>query len=150
MPQALLFGRAPAGQNATGDSDWQNYYNYIHGQQEAVLQPALERLVHYVMIAKDGPFAGKELKDWKIEFTPLKELTEKEWAEIRKTNAETDEINVRTGIIHQNEARSRYEGSYSMEITLDTKYDDEATRPIKEPAATKEKKPKKKEVPVAA
>lgn len=34
IPQTILFGRSPAGMNATGDSDLENYYNMVENIQK--------------------------------------------------------------------------------------------------------------------
>lgn len=34
IPQTILFGRSPAGMNATGESDFENYYNFIERIQK--------------------------------------------------------------------------------------------------------------------
>lgn len=49
-----LFGRAPAGMNATGESDLQNYYDYVDTLRESVLAPILRRLLP-VRLAFPGP-----------------------------------------------------------------------------------------------
>ena len=38
-PMTKLFGRSPAGMNATGQSDLQNYYDYVDSQREASCAP---------------------------------------------------------------------------------------------------------------
>ena len=45
IPVTKLFGRSPAGLNATGESDLQNYYDYIDTKRESDLRPILERLL---------------------------------------------------------------------------------------------------------
>ena len=35
-PMTKLFGRSPSGLNATGESDLQNYYDYVDSQREAI------------------------------------------------------------------------------------------------------------------
>jgi hypothetical protein len=45
IPATKLFGRAPEGFQATGESDLRNYYEMISGLQERLLRPALERLL---------------------------------------------------------------------------------------------------------
>ncbi len=131
MPQALLFGRSPAGQNATGDSDWQNYYNHIHHLQKSVLRPIDERLVRYIMLAKDGPFKGQPLKDWKIEYLPLKELTEAEAADIKDVEAKTVDRLVRAGVLHHKVAAKVMFGSdrYSTDFKMEPKEIEELKEP---------------------
>ena len=45
IPVTKLFGRSPAGMNATGEADLQNYYDSIDQKQEAQMRPALEKLL---------------------------------------------------------------------------------------------------------
>ena len=45
IPATLLFGRSPAGMDATGESDLQNYYDMIGQKQETYLRPILEKLL---------------------------------------------------------------------------------------------------------
>jgi len=121
IPVTLLMGQAPAGLNATGDSDIRNWYDKIASQQESWLRPVIERLVYLVMISKQGPTRGKEIQDWAVQFEPLWQLTEKETAELRKLVADTDQIYVNTGVLDPIEvAESRFGGeTYSMETGLD-------------------------------
>lgn len=48
IPVTKLFGRSPAGMNATGESDAQNYNDYLDSVRESQLRPALETLVPLV------------------------------------------------------------------------------------------------------
>lgn len=61
-------------------------------------------------------------KTWSIGWLPLRQLTEKEEADLRKTTAETDEINVRSGVLSPDEARQSHFGgdAFSQEIQLNT------------------------------
>ena len=60
VPASLLFGRNPAGMNATGESEFRAFYDAIKQEQETKLRGVLEKLVRYIMISKDGPFGGVE------------------------------------------------------------------------------------------
>jgi hypothetical protein len=61
MPVTLLMGQAPAGLNATGDSDIRWFYDHIsHKQEEEVIPPA-ERLVRMLFAAEGG--GAEELVD---------------------------------------------------------------------------------------
>lgn len=54
MPVTKLFGRSPAGMNATGESDLQNYYDSIEQKQEAFLRPAIEKLLPVIAMSEWG------------------------------------------------------------------------------------------------
>ena len=85
IPITKLFGRSPAGLNATGDSDMRNYYNYVDGLRERVLRPILERLIPVFAMSTWGDIP----EDIDIQFPPLETPDPNELATIAKTKAET-------------------------------------------------------------
>ena len=54
IPVTLLFGRSPAGMDATGESDLQNYYDMIGQKQETYLRPILEKLLPVEFMSEFG------------------------------------------------------------------------------------------------
>ena len=54
IPAVKLFGRSPAGMNATGESDLKNYYESIAQLQERLLRPALENLLPVLALSAWG------------------------------------------------------------------------------------------------
>lgn len=54
MPVTKLFGRSPAGMNATGESDMQNYYDSIEEKQESYLRPIIDRLLPILLMSEFG------------------------------------------------------------------------------------------------
>ena len=84
-PVTKLFGRSPAGLNATGESDMQNYYDYIDGLREADLRGIIERLLPVMALSAWGVIPD----DLEIDFPPMQTPKSGEIAEIaeRKTNA---------------------------------------------------------------
>jgi len=121
VPASLLFGRNPAGMNATGESEFRAFYDAIKQEQETKLRGVLEKLVRYIMISKDGPFGGVEPDYWSLQFLPLWQNTEEQDALTRRTVAETDAIYVDRGVLTPDEvAISRFGGNkYSMNTELD-------------------------------
>lgn len=85
IPVTKLFGRAPAGLNATGESDLQNYYDYVDTLRESKLRPILEKLLPIIAMSVWGGVP----EDMDIQFPPLWTPTAKEVAEIAKAKAET-------------------------------------------------------------
>lgn len=85
IPMTKLFGRAPSGMNATGQSDLQNYYDFIDTLRESKLRPVLERIMPIMCMSAFG--AVPEGSD--IVFPPLWSPSAKETAEIaeKKVNA---------------------------------------------------------------
>lgn len=84
-PVTKLFGRSPAGMNATGESDMQNYYDYIDGLRETELRAIIERLLPVMALSAWGQLPER----LEIAFPPMRTPDAKEIAEIaeRKTNA---------------------------------------------------------------
>lgn len=121
IPVTLLFGRSPAGMNATGESDIRLFYDHIAARQETQTRPRLEYLIEVMLNARLGPTGGVEPETWSFTFNPLYQESSKEKAETRKLVAQSDKIYVNLGVVTQDEvASSRYGGdSYSSETILD-------------------------------
>ncbi len=112
MPVTILMGRSPAGQNATGDSDFQHWYDSISTEQTNELTPKLHRV--YRILSRGA------LKDAKIEWCPLSTPTDKERADIAKTKAETDKIYFDMGSLFAEEVSlARFGKSTNGEIVID-------------------------------
>lgn len=120
MPIVILMGRSPGGMSSTGDADIRLYYDSIASEQNATMRKQMLILSRYVMLSKEGPFKGIELEDWTIEFNPLWQPTEKEAAETRKIQADTDAIYLQWNVLGDNEIRqSRFGGdTYSADTLL--------------------------------
>jgi hypothetical protein len=99
IPATKLLGMAPAGLNATGESDIRNWYDDLSAEQEAILSPVYERLCYLVFISKAGGFKGKEPEGWTIKWNPLYELTAKEQAELYKATADGDAAYIGAGVL---------------------------------------------------
>ena len=84
-PMTKLFGRSPAGMNATGESDLRNYYDYVDTLRENKLRPALEKLLPIMALSAWGAVpSGLE-----IIFPPLWTPSAKETADIAKAKSES-------------------------------------------------------------
>ena len=88
IPMTKLFGRSPAGMNATGESDLTNYYDYIDTLRESKLRPILQQLLPVLAMSAWGEVP----EGLEISFPPLWKPKAKEMAEIveRKTTAIRD------------------------------------------------------------
>ena len=51
IPQTILFGRSPAGMNATGDADLENWYNYLERIQKRMVKKNLRYLLSVIFQA---------------------------------------------------------------------------------------------------
>lgn len=83
-PMTKLFGRSPAGMNATGESDLKNYYDYVDSQRETKLRPALQKLLPIMAMSAWG-FVPDDLD---FTFPPLWTPTATETAEIALKKAQ--------------------------------------------------------------
>lgn len=102
IPVTRLLGQSPAGMSATGESDMNNYYDRVSSIQSLEMTPALYRLDECLIRSALGSRPPEIFYEW----SPLKQMTEKEQAEIGKMNAETAEILGRTGIFTSEELRT--------------------------------------------
>lgn len=147
IPVTLLMGQSPAGLNATGDSDIRNWYDKIAGEQEDKLAPMLEKLTRYMFLSKEL-FSGGEPEGWSIEFKPLWQLSEKEIADARYVQAQSDNLYITNGTLTPEEvAINRFGGdAYSYETVLQT----ERVVPTAEEQAEAEEEARQAEVELAA
>lgn len=86
IPATVLFGRAPDGMNATGESDLENYYNMVARIQGRKLRPALYRLLRVLDACSEYPFSLPDR--FTIDFNKLWNPSAKEMAETKKAEAE--------------------------------------------------------------
>lgn len=117
MPETLLFGSSPGGLNATGASDISFFDDRVRAKQQNKLRPLLEDVIQ--LIFRD--LGIDEPEKWSIEFRPLRQMSDAETATARKTQAETDAMNIQNDVLSPDEvAQSRYGGDgYSFETQID-------------------------------
>lgn len=102
IPAVKLFGRSPAGMNATGESDLKNYYEYIARLQERHLRPALEKLIPVLALSA----WGKLPEDTSFVFNPIAAESPMETATLsEKLSAPVIEA-FRNGLLTRDEARA--------------------------------------------
>jgi len=96
-PQTFLFGRSPAGENATGESDRAIWDDLVKAEQDEDYKPLLQRLVTiaaYVTGATDP-------EGWKVEFNPLRQETDAERVEREDKIADTDVKYIGAGVLDE-------------------------------------------------
>ncbi len=134
IPQTILFGRSPSGENATGESDLENYYNFVEGIQKRMLKKNIRTLLKAVVQAGvyDGSIA--EPQTIKPTFKPLWSLSEAEQAtvELTKTQraqatAQTAQLYIDMQVLQPDEVRRALsqDGSLNIEDILDNQPEDE-------------------------
>lgn len=102
IPVTRLLGQSPAGMSATGESDMLNYYDLVSSIQSLEMTPALHRLDECLIRSALGSRPPEIFYEW----SPLKQMTEKELAEIGKMNAETANVLNQTGLFTAEELRT--------------------------------------------
>ena len=83
IPATKLYGRAPQGMNATGESDLKNYYEMLAQLQERQLKPAITKLLPVMAMSLWGAVPN----DMEIVFEPLMTTTPAERAQIVQQSA---------------------------------------------------------------
>lgn len=134
IPQTILFGRSPAGMNATGSSDLENYYNYVERIQKRMVKSNLRYLL--AVLSKAG-LHNKEIDEvppLNVEFNSLWSMSEQEKvaldlqkAQVAQTNANTANLYVQMQAVDPSEVRKKLadDGEFSIETMLDDYSDEE-------------------------
>lgn len=100
IPQTKLFGRSPAGENSTGESDMENYYTFVGKIQKLNLKKNLGTLIDIILLV--GKYKGEfeSIPDYTLKFKPLWNLSEAEQANVEQTKASTELIKAQTAQIY--------------------------------------------------
>lgn len=128
IPQTILFGRSPAGENSTGESDFENYYNMIENIQKQNMKRNTGTLIDLILIqgVREGAISKKPI--YKTKFAALWSMSEKEQADVDKVKADTEYVKAQTaktyavdiGAVDPSEVRRTLskEGEFSIEDLL--------------------------------
>ncbi len=84
IPATRLLGQAPAGMNATGESDLRNYYDRLSSEQAIVMTPAMHRMDEAIIRSALGSRPAEVYYEW----APLWGMSEKERADIFKLKSD--------------------------------------------------------------
>ena len=128
IPQTILFGRSPAGMNATGSSDLENYYNYVERIQKRMLKNNIRYLLQVLSRAGLHTKELEEVPPLDIEFNSLWSMTEEQKtdldlkkAQVAQTNANTASVYIDAQVIDPTEVRKKLaeDGDFDIETMLD-------------------------------
>jgi len=97
MPVTKLFGRSPAGMNATGESDMQNYDDGIEEKQESYLRPSLDRLLPILFMSEFGAIPD----DLDYQFNNVRKPRAKESTDLASTRTTAVQGVYESGLISQ-------------------------------------------------
>lgn len=126
FPATVLFGRSPAGHNATGESDMESYYRLVGHIQHSDAAPAIKRTIELILLQKD--FDGTLPERWKVKFNPLWVPSEKDQAQAALfrgqgavAEAQAAQIYMDSGVMTNVETRDDLiaQGMYGVEGDID-------------------------------
>lgn len=103
IPLSIYLQITPTGLNATSDGETRNFYADVHSMQESDGRPALQTVLDIVQLSLFDTIDPT----LQFEFVPLWEMSDKDKAEIRKSDAEADVAYVNAGVVSNEEARER-------------------------------------------
>lgn len=114
QPLVKMFGIQPTGLNASSDGEIRVWYDHCHAMQEDHLREPLETIVDLIQLSEFGDIDTSI----QVAFEPLWAMSDAERATVEKTEAETDQIRVDSGVLRPEEVRrnvatdpdSRYPG----------------------------------------
>jgi uncharacterized protein len=106
MPVTILMGQSPAGMNATGESDFRNWYDQVESFQKDELMGPLTQLMTIVCKSEGILTDGEELI---VQFPSLWEMSEEQKADLMLKKAQTVEILIRNGIVTPDDVREWFE-----------------------------------------
>lgn len=133
IPQTILFGRSPSGENATGESDLENYYNFVEGIQKRMLKKNIRTLLKAVVQAGVYDRSIAESQTIKPTFKPLWSLSEAEQATVElskaqraQATAQTAQLYIDMQVLQPDEVRQALarDGTLNIEDILDNQPED--------------------------
>jgi phage-related protein (TIGR01555 family) len=118
IPQTRLFGRSPAGENATGESDLVQYSGFLAQEQQSMLIQPISDLLWAISTFVPA-FKPKKNVPLEPVFQPYYSGDAKVQTEMRKLQAEVDKLYFDMGVLSPDEIRqNRFENGYSTETVV--------------------------------
>ncbi len=121
MPHTIILGDGSTGSlSGKGESEEKNFKSFVAGEQEDKASDPVDRLFEVMLSARKGPTGGQIPETFNWLWNPIWEPSDKEVAEVRKSNAEADSKYIEAQVLDPDEvATSRFGGvEYGTEITL--------------------------------
>lgn len=103
IPLVKLLGISPHGLNASSEGEIRVFYDHIHAYQKHLFAPVLEKIFKFTQLSLWGEIDD----DLVFDFVPLWSLDEHQLSQVRKTDAESDQIYVDIGVLHPEEVRKK-------------------------------------------
>jgi uncharacterized protein len=102
-PLVKLLGVTPSGLNASSEGEIKVYYDWIHSEQEAVL----DAIMTVLLVVSQWHLFGTVDPDIVYEWVHMDEPTQAELAQIRKSDADAGAQYIANGVISNEEERQR-------------------------------------------
>ncbi|EDI6965051.1 DUF1073 domain-containing protein [Salmonella enterica] len=136
IPSVKFAGLSPTGLNASSEGEIRVFYDTITALATRLLNKPLKKVLDIIQLSEFGDIDP----DITFEFEPLHELTREQLANIRKTEAETDQIYESAGAVTNNEVRERLatapDSPYSgIDLSGEIEIDDTEENPPQDPNA---------------
>lgn len=103
IPAVILTGVSPSGLNASSEGEIRVFYDWIKSEQEAHIRPKIETLIKLIQYDLFGECDDNIC----FEFNPLWTMSDKEKADIRTADANSDSIYLGMGVLDPQEVRER-------------------------------------------
>jgi phage-related protein (TIGR01555 family) len=97
IPVTKLFGRSPAGMNATGESDENNYFAVVEENQQFSLEPVLDKLLPIMAMSEWGQIPD----DFDYKFNPIRTPDNKERSDLADKTTTAVNTAYTSGIVSQ-------------------------------------------------
>lgn len=117
FPVSLLFGRSAQGMNATGQGDENIFNEFVAAYQETDLAPLIDWVVG--LVGKQATWIeGEDGLKWA--WPDLAPIDEKDRADIKLKNAQTDNIYIQAGAVHAKWLyQQRHQEVYGFDVNAD-------------------------------
>jgi phage-related protein (TIGR01555 family) len=126
IPYMVLYGKSPTGLASMGEGEIATWMSSVKQKQEQMLRPQIQRLIGYIILAKDCKFKN-DINDLSFEFDSLEDFSEKDLVSMRNTQSSTDAAYISIGALMPEEVReSRFSGGYHFETQVE-QYIDESS-----------------------
>ena len=106
IPVTKLFGRSPAGMNATGESDMRNYNDYIDGIRDTTVRSILDKLLPILALSAWGRIPD----DLEIDFEPMETASPLDNADVIQKRTGAIVTAYQSDLIDQETARRELHG----------------------------------------
>lgn len=103
IPAVKFTGMQPSGLNASSEGEIRAWYDTVNAYQPILFGQNLNMVIDAAMVSLWGETDPEIIYEW----VPLWSMTEKESAEIRKTDADTDSVYINAGVLDPVEIRTR-------------------------------------------